>query len=148
MLSVKGVKRHIGKLRGVRRVANSLYWKILPNKIPLVVWGCISNFTFRPIHIHASIMPLQILNSKLYISCAILDRELSFEEKIGTQHPPPPPDRAPTKTTCYIVLNKPLQSFYLQCDAWILSFCTYLSNGNFSHLPMNKQQNASFLYYN
>ena len=32
-------------------------------------------------------MPLQILNSKIYISCAILNRELSFEEKKGT--PPP-----------------------------------------------------------
>ena len=30
MLSVKGMMRHIGKLRGVGRVANSLYWKILP----------------------------------------------------------------------------------------------------------------------
>ena len=95
MLSVKGMKRHIGKLRGVGRVANSLYWKILPNKnITFVVWGCISNFTFRPKHIHASIMPLQILNSKIYISCAILNRELSFEEKKGT----PPPYRAPTNT--------------------------------------------------
>ena len=46
------------------------------------------------IHIHASIMPLQILNSKIYISCAILNRELSFEEKKGT----PPPYRAPTNT--------------------------------------------------
>ena len=36
MLSVKGMMRHIGKLRGVGRVANSLYWKILPNKIPLL----------------------------------------------------------------------------------------------------------------
>ena len=37
MLSVKGMKRHIGKLRGVWRVLNSLYWKILPNKIPLLL---------------------------------------------------------------------------------------------------------------
>ena len=33
---------------------------------------------------YTCIMPLQIINSKIYISCTILDRELSFEQKKGT----------------------------------------------------------------
>ena len=42
IFSVKGMKIHIGRFRGVGRVANSLYWKILPNKIPLLSYEAAS----------------------------------------------------------------------------------------------------------
>ena len=31
---------------------------------------------------------LKLINSKIFMSCAILDRELSFEKKKSTQRPP------------------------------------------------------------
>ena len=39
---------------------------------------------------YTCITSLKIINSKIYVSCAILDRELSFEEKKGTLCTPPP----------------------------------------------------------